>query len=142
MAAVANVFRVSQAHEEGGDRVFSISTKRLLGEAGRVTGLETVQVELKTVDGRARFEEVPGTETVYPADLVLLAMGFSGPEPGGMLDQLGVTLDRVRQRPGRRRPPNQPSPRSSPPATWPAARASSSGPSPRAATPPARSTSS
>jgi glutamate synthase (NADPH/NADH) small chain len=88
------VYRVAQAHEEGVVREFSIQTKRLIGEAGRLTALETVQVESVMVDGRPKFVEIPGSEKIYPADLVLLAMGFSGPEPGSLLDQLGVTLDR------------------------------------------------
>ncbi|MFO0908729.1 MAG: glutamate synthase subunit beta [Isosphaeraceae bacterium] len=89
----SNVFRVSSAHEEGGERKYSISTRRFLGENGRVTGLETVQVEMKLENGRMAFVEVPGTEKIYQADLVLLAMGFVGPERKGMLEQLGVELD-------------------------------------------------
>jgi glutamate synthase (NADPH/NADH) small chain len=48
---------------------------------------------MKTDNGRPRFVEMPGTEKVYPADLVLLAMGFVGPEKKGMLEQLGVEID-------------------------------------------------
>jgi glutamate synthase (NADPH/NADH) small chain len=90
-----NTFKVSSAHEEGGVREYSISTVRFLGEHGRVTGLETVRVELKTENGRMSFQPVAGSEQRYPADLVLLAMGFVGPEKGGLLDQLGVSLDRM-----------------------------------------------
>jgi glutamate synthase (NADPH/NADH) small chain len=90
----SNIFRVSSAHEEGGVREYAINTRRFLGERGRVTGLETVRVEMKTVDGRMQFVELPGTEKLYPADLVLLAMGFLGPERKGMLEQLGVAFDR------------------------------------------------
>ena len=89
----SNVFRMSAAHEEGGSREFSISTKRLLGEDGRVTGLETVHVQKEMIDGQRRFVEVAGTEKTFPADLVLLAMGFSGPDRGGLLESLGVELD-------------------------------------------------
>ncbi len=89
----SNIFRVSSAHEEGGKREFSIQTKRFLGENGRVCALETVQVELKLNNGRAEFVELPATERVYPADLVLLAMGFIGPEKKGLLEDLGVELD-------------------------------------------------
>ena len=90
----SNVFRVSSAHEEGGVREFSINTKRFLGDdRGRVQALETVHVEMKLVDGRMQFVEIPGTEKVYPAQLVLLAMGFVGPERKGMLEQFGVELD-------------------------------------------------
>jgi glutamate synthase (NADPH/NADH) small chain len=91
----SNIFRISSAHEEGGIREYSINTKRFLGENGRVTALETVRVEMKTDNGRPAFVEVPGTETVYRADLVLLAMGFLGPERRGMLEQFGVELDRM-----------------------------------------------
>jgi glutamate synthase (NADPH/NADH) small chain len=89
-----NTFKVSSAHEEGGTREYSISTIRFLGELGRVTALETVQIEVKNVDGRMQFVPVTGTERIYPADLVLLAMGFVGPERKGMLEQLGVAIDR------------------------------------------------
>ncbi len=91
----SNILRVSSAHEEGGDREFSISTKRFRGENGHVCALETVQVELKSNNGRMDFVEIPGTERVYPASLVLLAMGFVGPEKRGLLEQLGVELDRA-----------------------------------------------
>ena len=68
-------------------------TKRFLGKNGRVKSLETIQVELKYRDGRPQFVEQPDTEKSYPADLVLLAMGFAGPERNGMLEQFGVELD-------------------------------------------------
>ncbi len=90
----SNVFRVSSAHEEGGVREYAINTRRFLGdEHGRVQALETVRVEMKTENGRTQFVEIPGTEKIYPADLVLLAMGFPGPERKGMLEQFGVELD-------------------------------------------------
>ena len=82
-------YRVSSAHEEGGDRVFSVSTQAFEGEDGHVRALRIVEVEL--VEGR--IVERPGTERRLPADLVLLAMGFTGPETGGLLEQLGVDLD-------------------------------------------------
>jgi glutamate synthase (NADPH/NADH) small chain len=91
----SNIFRVSSAHEEGGVREYAINTRQFRGEAGRVTALETVRVEMKTVEGRMQFVDIPGTEKVYPADLVLLAMGFLGPERKGMLEQFGVALDRA-----------------------------------------------
>jgi glutamate synthase (NADPH/NADH) small chain len=91
----SNIFRVSSAHEEGGVREFSINTKRFVGEGGQVKALETVRVEMKQIDGRTQFVEVPGTEATYPADIVLLAMGFVSPERVGMLEQLGVELDRM-----------------------------------------------
>jgi glutamate synthase (NADPH/NADH) small chain len=70
-------------------------TKRFLGENGHVSALETVRVEAKTFNGRLEFVEIPGTERVYPAELVLLAMGFVGPEKNGLLEQLGVELDKA-----------------------------------------------
>jgi glutamate synthase (NADPH) small chain len=89
----SNIFRTSSAHEEGGLREFSIMTKRFLGKNGRVTSLETVEVEMTFENGRPRFVERSGTEKIFPADLVLLAMGFAGPERNGMLEQFGVALD-------------------------------------------------
>jgi glutamate synthase (NADPH/NADH) small chain len=89
----SNIFRVSSAHEEGGVREYAISTRRFIGEGGRVKALETIRVEMKTENGRPQFVEVPGTEQTFPADLVLLAMGFVGPERKGMLEQFGVELD-------------------------------------------------
>ncbi len=83
------IYRVSSAHEEAGDRVYSVSTKEFLGEDGHVSGLRLVEVEM--VDGK--FQEVDGSERVIPAQLVLFAMGFTGPEKEGLVDQLGVELD-------------------------------------------------
>ena len=82
------VYRTSSAHEEGGDRLFSVNTRRFTGQ-GSVEGLELVDVE--RVDGR--FEPVEGSSRVVPAQLVLLAMGFTGPERAGLLDGLGVEVD-------------------------------------------------
>ncbi len=84
------IYRTSSAHEEGGDRVFAVSTVRFIGdEAGQVQSLELVDVEL--VEGR--FTPIEGTAREIPAQLVLLAMGFTGPEPDGLLAQLGVEID-------------------------------------------------
>ena len=80
--------RTSSSHEEGCEREFAISTKEFMGEKGKVTGLKTVQVEFK--DGK--FIEVPGTEKVFKADLVLLAMGFVSPV-ATVLDAFGVEKD-------------------------------------------------
>jgi glutamate synthase (NADPH/NADH) small chain len=82
--------RISSAHEEGGDRVFAVNTQELVGDQdGNVAALRLVEVEL--TDGR--FEPVPGTEREIAAQLVLLAMGFVGPERAGLVEQLGVELD-------------------------------------------------
>ena len=88
-----NVFRVSAAHEEGGDRVYSVSTERFSGTAdGRVARLHGAKVEMRRRDGRMTFEPVPGTAFEMDVDLVLLAMGFLGPERDGLLSELGVRL--------------------------------------------------
>jgi glutamate synthase (NADPH/NADH) small chain len=87
------IFRVSTAHEEGGERLFAVSTERFIGDdAGRVRALRAVKVERAAVNGRMVFQPVAGTEFELPADLVLLAMGFNGPERGGLLDQLEVRM--------------------------------------------------
>jgi glutamate synthase (NADPH/NADH) small chain len=87
------IFRVSTAHEEGGERVYAVSTQQFVGdEAGRVRALRAVHVEMVRQDGRMQFQPQPGTEFELRADLVLLAMGFVGPERGALLDQLGVTM--------------------------------------------------
>jgi glutamate synthase (NADPH) small chain len=84
------IFRVSSAHEEGGDRLYSVSTQEFLAdEHGNVRALRLVDVEFK--DGR--FHDVAGTEREIPAELVLFAMGFTGPEQDGVVAQLGVDLD-------------------------------------------------
>jgi len=83
-------YKVTSAHEEGGDRVYSVNTQRFVGDgAGRVRALEIVEVEFRA----GRFEPVPGTERELPADYVFLAMGFTGPERGPLLEQLEVELD-------------------------------------------------
>jgi len=87
------MLRTSSAHDEGGDRVFSISTKRFIGDDGQLTSLETIDVETIYEDGRMKFEEVAGTERQYKADLVFLALGFTGPEQIGVASELEVDLD-------------------------------------------------
>jgi glutamate synthase (NADPH) small chain len=89
------IFRTSTSHEEGCEREFSIETKEFLGDDdGNVQGLRTVHVEwVKDDSGRLSPREVPGTEKVWPAQLVLLAMGFLGPEKRGAIEQLGLELD-------------------------------------------------
>jgi glutamate synthase (NADPH/NADH) small chain len=82
-------FRVASAHEEGGDRVYAVSTSEIVGdEQGRVSGLRLHEVRM----GESGFEKVEGTERELPAQLVLLAMGFLGPQQE-LLDQLGVDRD-------------------------------------------------
>ena len=87
------IYRVASAHEEGVERVYAVSTRRFTDNGkGHVAGLELVEVEMKHENGRLNFVERTGTDSVLPCDLVLLAMGFLGPEQTGMLEQLGVEL--------------------------------------------------
>ena len=84
------IYRVASAHEEGGERVYATSTSEFVADDnGNVTALRLTEVEF--ADGR--FAPVEGTEREIPAQLVLLAMGFTGPERSGFLEQLGVELD-------------------------------------------------
>jgi glutamate synthase (NADPH) small chain len=84
------IFRVSSAHEEGGERVYAVSTQEFLAdEAGRVRALRLMDVVFS--DGK--FQPVPGTERELPAGLVLLAMGFTGAERGPLMSGLGVEFD-------------------------------------------------
>ncbi|MBL7524386.1 glutamate synthase subunit beta, partial [Frankia sp. CNm7] len=84
------LYRVTSAHEEGGERVYAVSTECFLGDdEGRLRALRMYEVEM--VGGK--FQKVEGTETELPCELVLLAMGFVGPERAGLLDGLGVELD-------------------------------------------------
>ncbi len=88
-----NIFRTSAAHEEGGMRDYCISTKRFSGRNGQVERLHAVRVEfVSDGNGRRTMREVPGSEFEVEADLVLLAMGFLGPERDGMVGQLGLKL--------------------------------------------------
>ena len=87
------IFRTSSAHEEGGTREYCISTTCFTGRNGRVERLHAVRVEFVRGDnGRQIMREVPGSAFEMDADLVLLAMGFLGPEKDGMLAQLGVGM--------------------------------------------------
>ena len=109
------VYKLDYGQEEaaalfGADpRRYVTVTKRLVGDAGgNVKELHTVEVEwVKNGDGRFAMKEKPGTEKVWPAELVLLAMGFVGPEKPGLLTDLGVALDGARQRRRRRRQGDQ-----------------------------------
>ena len=83
------VLRTSTSHEEGAERDWSVSTRSFRGEAGRVVALEAVRVVLD----KGKMVPLPGTELSVPADLVFLAMGFVGPERGGVVEQLGLALD-------------------------------------------------
>jgi glutamate synthase (NADPH/NADH) small chain len=84
------VYRVASAHEEGGERVYATSTVEFIGDAdGNVKELRVVEVDM----GSGRPVPVEGTEHVIPAQLVLLAMGFTGVPTAGVVDQLGLEVD-------------------------------------------------
>jgi glutamate synthase (NADPH/NADH) small chain len=88
-----NIFRVSPAHEEGGERLYSVSTQRFVGDdAGRVRALQATKVEIVRKDGRVHVQPIPGSEFEIQADLVLLAMGFLGPERGALVNDLGLKM--------------------------------------------------
>jgi glutamate synthase (NADPH/NADH) small chain len=80
--------RVSSAHEEGGERVFSVNTEEFVGRDGRVTALKVHEVTMQS----GKFVKVEGSDYELEADLVLLAMGFVGPEKSMLLSDLGVDL--------------------------------------------------
>jgi len=86
--------RTSSSHEEGGSRRWNILTKRFIGKNNIVNALETVEVKWIEQNGRPiRFEEVPDSHRIWSADLVLLALGFRGPEPDTVVAQLELALD-------------------------------------------------
>jgi glutamate synthase (NADPH/NADH) small chain len=87
-----NVFRTSAAHEEGGLREYSVSTTRFSGEDSHVKRLHAHRVEMVWEAGRPNFRPIPGTEFEMEVELVLLAMGFLGPERNGVVSRLGVKL--------------------------------------------------
>jgi glutamate synthase (NADPH/NADH) small chain len=88
----ARVLRTYPAHEEGGVRDYGIMTKRFLGEDGRVTALEAVRVDWVKDNGKVRMSEVPGSSFILECDLVLLALGFVGPERKGPIAELDLKL--------------------------------------------------
>jgi glutamate synthase (NADPH/NADH) small chain len=84
------VYRVSSAHEEAGERIYSVTTQEFLKDAsGKLRAIKIVETEL--INGK--FQPVQGSEKEIPADLVFLALGFTGPEKNVLLDQLEVKLD-------------------------------------------------
>ena len=86
--------RTSSSHKEGGQRYWSIITKEFIGSSGRVRRLKTVNVDIsQPPGGRLQIREIPGTEYEWRADLVILAMGFVGPEPDSIAGRLGVKFD-------------------------------------------------
>jgi glutamate synthase (NADPH/NADH) small chain len=87
------IFRTASAHEEGGKRLYSVSTNQFIGdENGNLRELDVVKVEMQREAGRIVFNEVPHSHFRIPCELTLLAMGFTGAEKAGMLEQLGVKV--------------------------------------------------
>lgn len=89
------ILKTSSSHEEGGERLWSVMTKRFIGERGQVKKLSCVKLDFSQKDakGRAVMKEVPESEFETEADLVILAMGFLHPEKQGLIEQLGLELD-------------------------------------------------
>ncbi len=89
------ILRTSSSHEEGGFRDWSINTKRFSGSNGMVERIHAIRIEFGEPDatGRRAMKEIPDSEFEMKADLVLLALGFLGPEKNGMIKQLGLKLD-------------------------------------------------
>lgn len=90
------VLKTSSSHSEGGERHWSILTKRFVGENGKVKGAQCVRVEFEETDGKSCpiMKEIPGSEFIIETDFVVLAIGFVHPEHKGMLESLGLNLDR------------------------------------------------
>ena len=87
-----HIFRTSSAHEEGGDRVYSVATAGFGGIDGRVRALHGHKVSRVVSDGRVSFEPVAGSDFVMKTDLVLLAMGFVGPDKSRLLGDLNLRM--------------------------------------------------
>ena len=84
------IYRVSSAHEELDNRIFSVSTESFIGDGdGKLKAIKIVETKFEN----GKFEKVPGSERELPADLVFLAMGFTGPEKSELISQLEVELD-------------------------------------------------
>ena len=84
------IYRVSSAHEELDNRIFSVSTESFIGDGdGKLRAIKIVETKFEN----GKFEKVPGSERELPADLVFLAMGFTGPEKSELISQLEVELD-------------------------------------------------
>jgi glutamate synthase (NADPH/NADH) small chain len=88
-------FRTSTSHEEGCERHYSVLTKKFIGEEGKLTGLQTIQIEMDVPPGggRPEIKEIPGTEKTWPCQLAVLALGFVHPETDTVVAQYGCELD-------------------------------------------------
>ena len=90
----ARIFRTAPAHEEGGDRIYSVLTKKLTGENGVLKKLHGIKLDwVPQPGGPPKMQEIPGSEFEMDADLLLLAMGFTGPEKNPLFEKLGIELD-------------------------------------------------
>ncbi|NLT51340.1 MAG: glutamate synthase subunit beta [Ignavibacteria bacterium] len=92
----ALIERISTSHEEGCEREFAVLTKKLTGSSGKVEKLHGIRLEFGAKDpltGRSPMNEIPGSEFKLETDMVILAMGFTGPVKTGLIEQLGVELD-------------------------------------------------
>ncbi len=88
------IYRISSAHQEGGERLYSVQTKRFHGDpTGHVSTLELTKVEIQREAGRVIFNDVPNSKESLKADFIFLAMGFTGAEQTGLVEQLGITLN-------------------------------------------------
>jgi glutamate synthase (NADPH/NADH) small chain len=89
------ILKTQSSHQEGVERLWSVGEKRFLGTGGRVSGVDCIKLDFSGSDqkGPLSFEEIPGTEFTLQAELVLLAMGFLGPEREGIIQDAGVELD-------------------------------------------------
>lgn len=91
---VPMVLTWSTSQEEGVERHWQVFSQAFVGREGQVTGLQTIRVEpRKGADGRWGYQPLPGTEQLWEADLVLIAVGYTGPEPDGLLAQLGLQVE-------------------------------------------------
>jgi glutamate synthase (NADPH/NADH) small chain len=91
---VPKVLKTSTSHEEGCERRWSLSTRRFIGDQGRITGVEVISVNWqKDGDGNFTMKEIQGTKEIIQADLVLLALGFLHPVHDGLINKLDLTLD-------------------------------------------------
>ncbi len=88
-----NTLRTSSSHLEGCERRWSLNTRRFIGENGVLKAVEVVQVEWTRNNGQMSMREIPGTEEIIEADLVLLSLGFVSPVHEGLLDRLKVEYD-------------------------------------------------
>ena len=87
--------RTTTAHEEGCERHFGLRASEFIGENGQLTAVKTMDLQFTPAPGRRRpiIQEIPGSERVWPADLVLIAIGFTGPESDTVVSQLNLDLD-------------------------------------------------